>query len=74
MSDCSGNAWKTAKPVVRSDGRRYPSITRAAQEIVDADGCGSVATVAKGISHVCTGRPHCLTAYGYGWRFLGAGE
>ena len=74
MSDCSTNAWKVAKPVIRSDGERYPSLTAAAQAIVDADGCGRLQTVMTGISSCCKGKQHRKTAYGYGWKFLGVDE
>ncbi len=57
------------KPVVRSDGKRYESVSDAAREIIEADGCGKRWVVCTGISRVCRGKPHCLTAYGYGWRF-----
>lgn len=69
MSDCSTNAWKVAKPVVRSDGARYPSITAAANAIIERDGCGRLPTVITGISNCCKGKDNRKSAYGFGWRF-----
>ena len=57
------------KPVVRSDGKRYESVNDAARDLIKEGGCGRRSVICTGISRVCKGKAHCLTAYGYGWRF-----
>lgn len=60
-----GNGQK--RPVVRSDGVRYGSITEAAGELVEEFGMRSRDSVA---SNICKALRGCSsTAYGFGWRY-----
>jgi len=64
---------RTRKPVIRSDGRRYPSIMMAARDLRESCGMprdyACEVSMAGNISRVCSGKPSCNTAYGYGWEY-----
>jgi hypothetical protein len=60
-------------PVVRSDGKRYASITDACHDLLREWGAkhtyAEICGMAGNISRVCNRKPSCNTAYGYGWRY-----
>ena len=56
------------KPIRRSDGRKYKCALNAAKQIAKEQ-YGDVKIIHSNIVNVANGRPHCHTAYGYGWRW-----
>ena len=55
------------RQLVRSDGKVYSTISDAALEIVNENGCGKLDTTRANICNAANG--HARSAYGFGWQW-----
>lgn len=71
-----GYTWEwivpmSSKPIMRSDGAKFYSANEAARYMAHELGAGSPRAMVTNIVNVANHRPHCNTAYGYEWEWVG---